>query len=30
MRLTSWDGYPAVDTVLESPKTEQALALCLA
>jgi len=30
MRLTSWGKYPVVDTVLESPKTEQALAACLA
>jgi FAD/FMN-containing dehydrogenase len=30
MRLTSWGKYPVVDTVLKSPKTEAALAACLA
>jgi len=30
MRLTGWGQYPAVDTVLETPRTEGALALRLA
>ena len=30
MQLASWGKYPVVDTVVKSPKTESALAACLA